>query len=218
MKTINFIIFFTLFFTSVVKADIHTDLTALNSNTQSLNSELTNLSMDQNASCSTLGSLNQGIQALTADMELIIASMSTFSVTTSDLDSLDSVSALIRNMSLEAVRLSNELMLIQTTTELFEYRAALSAMLQLSSDIGDMADRIIITQQLQSANLALTQASILTTMENMVVLSDTFSSLAYNTPLSSIITQSNILTSTMGNLTLTSTNMSSELENLAVSI
>ena len=221
---------------SAVKADTHTDLVLLNSEASSLNTELSTFSMSQDSSCMNLGAINQSIEDFIITLENTMAAMSSFSVTAEDLNSLDSISALVRNMALEAIRLSTELTGITTTADLFEYKAGLDAILQLSTDIGTMADRILemadrilvmadnigamadrilITQQIQSANVALTQASILTTQQNMVLLSDSFSTIAYNLSLGFIMDDSNVLTQNMSALTLTNTNMASELESLA---
>ena len=221
---------------SAVKADTHTDLVLLNSEASSLNTELSSFTMNQEASCMNLGVINQSIEDFIITLENTMATMTTFSVTAEDLDSMDSISALIRNMGIESIRLSTELTGITTTADLFEYKAGLDAILQLSTDIGTMADRILemadrilvmadnigamadrilITQQIQSANVALTQQSILTTQQNMVLLSDSFSTITYNLSLGLIMNDSNALAESMANITLTNTNMSSELENLA---
>jgi hypothetical protein len=121
---------------------------------------------------------------------------------------------------------------------LFEYRAALSAMLRLSDDIGTMADRILemadrilvmadniglmadrilITQQLQNSNVVLTQAAILTTQQNMVALSDSLSTIAYNLTLGQIKYDNQMLSSQMSSTTLTSTNMASALAGIELS-
>jgi len=74
-----------------------------------------------------------------------------------------------------------------------------------------MADRILITQQLQNSNVALTQASILTTMNNMVALSDSFNSIAYNLTLGQLNDDTQDLVNELANVGLTETNMASEL-------
>lgn len=121
------------------------------------------------------------------------------------------------------------------TAELFEYRTALSALLQLSQDIGAMADRIlemsdrilimadniglmsdriITTQVIQSQNLALTQNSILITQQNMVLLSDSLSTIMYNLTLGQIIDSAESLSNEMNQTSLNSGNMQIELESL----
>jgi hypothetical protein len=151
------------------------------------------------------------------------------------MDVLDALSSLSQNMSVESVRLSMELNTITDTAELFEYSAGLNAILQLSQDIGAMADRIlemadrilimadniglmadriITTQVIQSQNLALTQSSILLTQQNMVLLSDSLSTIAYNLTLGQILNNTDLLSNEMNQTTLTSTNMQSELASI----
>jgi hypothetical protein len=151
------------------------------------------------------------------------------------MDTLDDLSSLSQNMSVESVRLSMELNTITNTAELFEYSAGLSAILQLSQDIGAMgdrilemadrilimsdniglmADRIITTQMIQNQNIALTQSSILLTQQNMVLLSDSLSTIAYNVTLGQIINNTDLLSDEMNLTTLNSTNMQSELASI----
>jgi hypothetical protein len=161
--------------------------------------------------------------------------MSSFSVTDADLNVLDNLSSLSQNMSVESVRLSMELNAMADTAELFEYSTGLNAILQLSQDIGAMADRIlemadrilimsdniglmadriITTQMIQNQNIALTQSSILLTQQNMVLLSDSLSTIAYNLTLGQIINNTDLLSNEMNQTTLTNTNMQNELASL----
>ena len=161
--------------------------------------------------------------------------MSSFTVTNTDLDVLDDLSYLSQNMSVESVRLSMELNTITDTAELFEYSAGLNAILQLSQDIGAMADRIlemadrilimadniglmadriITTQVLQNQNIALTQSSILLTQQNIVLLSDSLSTITYNVTLGQIIDNTEALSNEMNQTNFTTNNMQNELATL----
>lgn len=218
-----------------LRADIHTDLQDLSTQGQTLNNELSTFTFNQESSCMKLGALNQSIEAYTAALKNTTETMSTFSVTEADLTALDDLSATVKNMGTESLRLTAELNSIEDVAELFEYRAGLSAMLQLSNDIGTMADRILemadrilimadnigimadrilITQQIQNTNIALTQASILTTQENMVLLSDSLSSIAYNLTLGQIVNDADALSGAFNAMNLDSSNMDSELASL----
>ena len=64
---------------------------------------------------------------------------------------------------------------------------------------------------MQNSNVALTQASILTTMNNMVALSDSFNSIAYNLTLGQLNDDTQDLVNELANVGLTETNMASEL-------
>ncbi len=233
----NFIKFVTLILlTSMpLRADIHTDLQTLLSQTNTLNSTLENLTFNQEGSCAQLRTLNHSIQENTLTIKNITDTMSTFSVTDTDLDVLDGLSSLSKNMSVESVRLSMELNTITDMAELFEYSAGINAILQLSQDIGAMADRIlemadrilimsdniglmadriITTQMIQNQNIALTQSSILLTQQNMVLLSDSLSTISYNLTLGQIINNTDFLSSEMNQTTLTSSNMQTELASI----
>jgi hypothetical protein len=88
----------------------------------------------------------------------------------------------------------------------------------LADNIGTMADRILVTQQLQNTNIALTQASILTTQQNMVALSRTFNTFAYNSGLAGLVSQGNALSSQMGAVTLGRSTMNTQLASVAASV
>jgi hypothetical protein len=215
-----------------LRADIHMDLQNLLTQSNTLNSELESFTFDQNNSCMQMRTLNQSIEANTLNVKNITETMSSFTVTDADLDAMNNLSYLVQNMSVESIRLSMELNTITDTAELFEYSAGLSAILQLSQDIGAMADRIlemsnrilimadniglmadriIATQMIQSQNLALTQSSILLTQQNMVLLSDSLSTVAYNLTLGQIIDNAEVLSNEMNLTTLNSDNMQIEL-------
>ncbi len=218
-----------------LRADIHTDLQDLSIQGQTLNNELSAFTFNQESSCMKLGTLNRSIEDYAAALKSTTETMPSFSVTEADLTVLDDLSVIVKNMGSESLRLTAEMNTIEDVAELFEYRAGLSAMLQLSNDIGTMAnrilemsdrilimadniglmaDRILITQQIQNTNIALTQASILTTQQNMVLLSDSLSSIAYNLTLGQILNDADALSGALNTMNLDSNNMNSELASL----
>ena len=214
------------------QASLTTDLQTLVTDLNGFGSQLAAFQFNGEGSCSELGTLNTSIEDYIATTENITAGLTPFSLTADDMTSLDDLSYLVRNMADDTVRLSWDLRKLEDVQELFQYRAALSAMLRLSDDIGtmanrilemadrilimadnigSMADRILITQQLQNNNVALTQASILTTMNNMVALSDSFNSIAYNLTLGQLNDDTQDLVNELANVGLTETSMASEL-------
>ncbi len=217
------------------KADLTNDLQNLEAQGSAINSLLSLFSFTDQ-SCSDLGLVNQDIEGFVANAEAVTAGLpTTLSISEQDLDALGSLSTMTNEMSINSVRMSIELQSVENVAELFEYRAALSAMLRLSDDIGTMADRIlemadrilvmadnigtmaeriIITQQIQNANLAVTQASLLTTQQNIILLSDSVSSIMYDVTLGQLVSDSNNLLNDMTVLNLTSENMAQELERL----
>jgi len=227
-----------MFYVLPAKASLTTDLQSLLDQGTALNTELSTITVGDGNTCTQLGALNTSIEDYLAGMEMVYSQLAApLTLTVDDLTTLDDLSSLVQNMSVESVRLSWELRSIESAAELFEYRAALSAMLQLSDDIGTMANRILemadrilamadnigvmanrilLTQQLQNANVALTQASILTTQQNMVLLSDSLSSIAYNLTLGMVVTDANNLADEMGMVSITSENMAEQLSRIEV--
>jgi hypothetical protein len=218
------------------RASLTSDLQSLLAQGTALNTELSTITVGDGNTCTKLGTLNTSIEDYLAGIEMVYSQLAApLTLTADDLTSLDDFSNLTQNMSAEAVRLSWELRSIESAAELFEYRSALSAMLRLADDIGTMANRILemadrilamadnigamanrilLTQQLQNANVALTQASILTTQQNMVVLSDSLSSIAYNLTLGMVVTDATNLADEMGMVSLTSDHMAAELSRI----
>lgn len=226
-----------VFSASPSRATLATDLQGLVTQSTVLRDQLADISVDQGGTCTQLGTLNTSMEGYLVTVAGVISRLTVpVTLTSADATALDTLSVLAREMAVDSVRLSWELRNIENVAELFEYRAALSAMLRLSDDIGKMADRILemadlilvmasnidamadrilVTQQLQNSNVALTQSSLLTTQANMVAMSDSLSSIAYNMTLGLVQTDAAILENDMGATTLTSTNMAFELDRLA---
>ena len=222
-----------LLFSLSARATLSTDLQTLVTDLNGINTQLSAISIDGSGSCSQLGTLNTSLEDYTASIEALTAQLSApLSLSSEDMSSLDDLSTLSRSLASEAVRLSWEMRDIQSIKDLIEYRSGLSAMLRLSDDIGAMADRILemadrilamadnigamadrilITQQLQNSNIALTQAALLTTQNNMVQMSNSLSSIAYNLSLGLLNDDTQALVNQMGSVVLTETNMASEL-------
>ena len=217
-------------------ADFTTDLDTLVADLDLISNDLNAISIQNGTACTDLGSINTSIEDYIASVETVTALLAApLSLTVEDLTSLDSLSNTARGMADRSATLSWDLRSIENVYDLVEYRAAVSAMLRLSDDIGTMAgrilemadrilvmadniglmaDRILITQQLQNSNVALTQAAILVTQQNMVALSDSLSSIGYNLSLGLLSDETQLLASNMANTVLTETNMASELGSL----
>lgn len=221
------------FFAPPANAGLTTDLQSLSAGLNTINVQLSTLDPTAGGNCGELGTLNTSLEDYIASLDTVTAGLSTpITLTDTDLASLNELSALALTLSGEAVRLSWQLRNIEGFHAVFEYRAALSAMLRLSDDIGtmanrilemadrilamadnigEMADRILITQQLQNANVSLVQAAILTTQQNMVALSDSLSTIAYNLTLGQLKGETGALSDQFGGTTLTADNMAGRL-------
>lgn len=205
-----------------------------------LDAELAGMTLTAANSCVQLDSANAAIAAFASRIQEVTAGFNALlTLDASSLTSLDSLSALALSMSMRTTALSLDVKSISSVMDMSNYQASLAAMLRLSQDIGvmadrilemankilvmadnigAMADRILLTQQLQNTNVALTQASMLTTQQNMVFLSRTFNTFAYNSGLAGLVSQGNLLSGQMGAVTLDQTNMNTQLALIAVSV
>lgn len=227
----------TLIFSALpAQASLSTDLQALVVQGTTLRTSLAAISVAQGNTCTQLGGFNAALESYLASIQAVYGQLTVpVTLTAADLTALDDLSVLAKGMAADSVRIALELRSIEDVADLFEYRAALSAMLRLSDDIGimadrilemadrilvmadnigAMADRILLTQQLQNANVALTQASILTTQQNMVAMSDSLSTITYNLSLGLVANEANALVGEMGGTTLTSQTMAVDLSAL----
>lgn len=222
-----------LFTPWLAHAHLSTNLQSLITEHTAINQELNSITIAQGDSCTQLGSLNTTIEDYIASIEMVSGQLNTaVSLSSTDLDALDTLSQLSRASADDAVRVALELRDIENLYSLFEYRAALSAMLQLSTDIGTMADRILemasrilvmadnigamadrilLTQQLQNSNILLIQSALLSTQQNMIAMSDSVSSIMYNLTLDQLSSDTQALLDDMNALTLDRFNMSTEL-------
>lgn len=225
---------------SAQASSLSMQLTDLVNQADTLDMQLAGTHITSDNSCSELAMANSALQDLTATIETVTAALtSPVSLTTEDLTSLDDLSNLARSMASSINSMSQDISSLSDLAELFEYQASLAAMLQLSDDIGTMADRILEmankilimadniglmadrilqTMVLQNGNIALTQSSMLATQQNMISLSGTINTLGYNLLLNSVLEDSNILSSTMGSLVLNENNMAIELSALESSV
>lgn len=225
-------------FSLPARADLTTDLQSLVTELDVLNGQLAGMSIDGSGACGELGTLNTSVEDYTDSIEMVTEQLSgPLTLTAGDMTSLDDLSNLSRSMADEAVRLSWEMRDLEDVQDLIEYRTGLNAMLRLSDDIGTMADRIlemadrilimadniglmadriVTTQYLQNSNIAATQSALLTTLDNMVQLSGSLSSIGYNSSLGLLNDESQSLVDDMSNVVLTETNMATELAALEV--
>jgi hypothetical protein len=90
--------------------------------------------------------------------------------------------------------------------------------LLMADNIGIMADRILLTQQIQSINITATQSFILSTQSNMVSLRVTVDTSAYDALLASLVTTGTQLSAEMDNTPLNALNLPFELAELEARI
>ena len=145
----------------------------------------------------------------------------------------------VSSLSNQSSLLSNDITLLQANTNAFILADAITAMLQLSGDIGEMADRIgemadnilimsdniglmadriLETQVIQSENMILTQNTLLQTQTNTLALVSVIETASYDLSLNALITEGNILVAKMTLITLNPWNMSRELEDVQTDV
>ena len=210
-----------------------TDLQALVTQVNGTNSLLSGMSLNADNSCSELGDAIASVESVTTTVEMITAGLTApVSMDLDVLNALDSLSLTSAGISASLPLLSADITSISMVSSQADIQASLDAMLALSDDIGEMADRILemadkilvmadniglmadrilLTQQIQSTNMALTQSTMLTTQQNIILLSNTVDTSVYNTALGSLISTGNALSLDMGAAQLTETNMATEL-------
>lgn len=218
-------------------ATTSTDLAGLVTRLQALDASVTVAAFSPPETCLDVGSLSTSVRDYVAAAEQVSARLSSPThPTAADLDNLAQLGALSLHLALEAKLLSAQMRSVGGTYDLFEIRSGLVAMLQLSRDIGTMADRILemgdrilamadnigamadrilATQRIQSANLAATQAALLVTQQNMVTLTASVSTIGYNVTLGLVKSDGLGLSQQLRGLTLTSGNMGVQLGALA---
>jgi len=217
----------------VETSPLTTDLQALVTQANSINTLISAMSLNLDNSCTELGSAIASVTSFTAAVESVTSGISSpLSVDADSLTALDDLSLASAGIASVLPILSGDISVFSTSADMADIDASLSAMLALSDDIGTMADRIlemadkilvmadniglmadriILTQEIQSANMALTQSSILAAQQNMIVLNVTVDTSVYNLPLANLINTGDLLSIDMGNTVLTESNMSTEL-------
>jgi hypothetical protein len=222
-----------LLFSLPAHAGLTTDLQNLAANLDSIQNQLAWKQFTGGETCSQLGTLSASLEDYVRVAENIQAQLAApLTLATADLTSLNDLTNIAARLAQDSVRLSLELRSVEGVVDVFEYRAALSAMLRLSTDIGKMADRIlemadrilvvaddigamadriVVTQQLQSANMAMIQQALLTTQQNMVAMSGSMSTIAYNVSLAQIKLDTQTLNASVDASSLTPSNMADKL-------
>lgn len=216
------------------------DLQALVTQGNNINTQLSLTTLTADNSCVELERHITSIEAFTTSLENLSASLAApVTVDTDSLSALNDLAAISASIASTLPVFSTNINAMAATANLTDIQAALDAMLILSDDIGTMADRIlemadkilvmadniglmadriIQTQEIQSTNLVLTQASMLSTQKNIITLMATIDTSIYNDTLNSLISTGNILSFDIDNSQLTNTNMDVELSSYSTRV
>ena len=229
-----------MIFSSTAQASLTTDLQGLLSQGNSLDLQMSSTQLTADNMCNELLSLNRATNALIDNIAIVDQGLTApVSLDTDRLNALSDLSTMSVALASQAQFLSLDISAISTTANMVDIADGLNAMLQLSSDIGTMADRIlemadnilimadniglmadriIETQEIQNQNIALTQASILTTQENILTLVSVVSSDNYSLQLTSLLNSGNWTTLDMAATVLNVLNIVHEFSTAASDI
>ncbi len=234
--------FFALFAFSatLLQADLKTDLANINTTMLELNSIISSTDLTSDTMCASLISLNKQAKAIVNEIVLVNESFSTpITLDNETLSLTENLFVTTASLSSQSSLLSDELTLIEPNTNAFILSDSITAMLQLSSDIGEMADRIgemadnilimsdniglmadriLETQVIQSENLAVTQNTLLQTQTNTLALVSVIESASYDLSLNTLITEGNILLAKMSLVALNPWNMASALDEVKTDV
>ncbi len=197
------------------KATVTSDIQILVSQANSLQSQLVDINLTADVICAPLVTAGQATGTLLESIEAVNGSLvAPITIDDSLMAALEDLSMTNVQISDQALRLGTDLQLLAPSVDALSIKDGLTAMLQLSDDIGAMADRIgemadkilimadnigvmadriMLTQEIQSQNLALTQQSILQTQTNMLTLVSVAETASYDLDLNSLVMQGELL-------------------------
>jgi len=209
-------------FSAPARADVATDLQALNTQATALQSYLegVQLNADSTPLCGPLvqadNMARDMVNSITAVDESLAAPLQLDADVLGGIEGLSNTTLSLAN---EALRLSVDLQSLSTAVDMITLKDALAAMLQLSTDIGSMADRIgemadnilvmsdniglmadriLLTQELQNRNVELTINSILQTQTNTLALVSVVEDSSYELDFARLISEGELLAARMG--------------------
>ena len=209
-------------FSAPARADVATDLQALNTQATALQSYLegVQLNADSTPLCGPLvqadNMARDMVNSITAVDESLAAPLQLDADVLGGIEGLSNTTLSLAN---EALRLSVDLQSLSTAVDMITLKDALAAMLQLSTDIGSMADRIgemadnilvmsdniglmadriLLTQELQNQNVELTINSILQTQTNTLALVSVVEDSTYELDFARLISEGELLAARMG--------------------
>lgn len=222
------------------QASLSTDLQALNSQSVTLQSYLAGTDIAANDACARLVEADRMARVIIDGIAAIDQSLTTgILVDTTTLNELDALSGNAVSLANEALGLSTELNTLSTTADAFAIKDGLTAMLQLSDDIGSMADRIgemadkilvmsdniglmadriLVTQQLQSQNLQTSTNTLLTTQSNALQLVAVVEDSSYNVSFDSLIANGGLLAARMSTVVLNPFTLNTQLATVATDV
>lgn len=225
---------------SAALADLTTDLQDLNTQADALHVQLQDTELTADAVCEPLNQANDMARDMIKSIEAVDASLAApLQADAAVYDALDDLVTTSLDIANEGQRLSVDLDGLAGAAEMVTIKDGIAAMLQLSSDIstmadrigamsdkilvmsdniGLMADRILQTQRLQNQNVALTTDSILQTQSNMLTLVSLIEDSTYELSFDGLIYDGNQLAAEMGAVMFSPWMLHHQLEAVAADV
>lgn len=224
----------------LANATLLTDLQSLGSQASSLKTTLAAIQVTGDEACAAVADANQQARDLVAGLDAVNASLAApLQVDADVLTAIDQLTVTGLGLANEALRLSTALKTFAAAADSLTIRNGLNAMLQLSGEIGAMADRIgamsdkilvmadniglmadriLETQQLQSDNLTLTVQSVLQTQTNALSLVQVVEDASYDLTIASVIENGNLLAAKMSAVVLSPWTMATKMAAVAADV
>lgn len=216
------------------------DLQNLVVQAQGLDTQLKTISLASDSVCGPLVQADQAAHALVNSISQVNDNLAApLQVDDETLTALETLSALNTSLANESLRLSVDLGGLSSTTQAITLKDGIVAMLQLSDDIGAMADRIgemadkilvmsdniglmadriILTQQIQNQNILVTQQSMLQTQTNILTLVSVVETDTYNLTLEQLVVDGQLLAARMAAVVLNPLTMKTQLSTVATDV
>ena len=234
-------VFFVLvLFAQSAHATLATDLQNLNTEATTLNTYMASISLNADTVCGPLLEANTMARNLINSITQVDDSLA--APLTVDADVYNALDQLVETglgIANEALRISVDINTLSTLANAITIKDGITAMLQLSDDIGTMADRIgemsdnilvmadnigvmadriLVTQELQNQNIALTTSSILQTQTNMLSLVSIFETASYDATFDNLFAQGELLATRMMAVAFNPWTMDDQLRDVAADV
>jgi hypothetical protein len=222
------------------QATLLDDLNGLVAQSQALDTQLKDITLTGDTVCGPLVAANQAARDLVNNITQIDQGLAApLQVDVDILTALNQLAALTPNLASENLRLSVDLQTLSQTGQAITIKDGIVAMLQLSDDIGTMADRIgemadkilvmsdniglmadriIATQEIQNENIQLTQQSILQTQTNMLTVTSLVETSTNDLTLNQLVIDGNLLAAKMMAVILNPFTMKTQLATVATDV
>ncbi|WP_345974520.1 hypothetical protein [Sulfurimonas sp. HSL3-7] len=228
---------FMLFTGMPAAAALNDDLQDLVFQSEALEGELSTLELNASSVCSPLLQVNQMARDMVNAIAAVDESLSApLQIDADTLDALEQLSVTNLSLANEALRLSLDLQQLDNAASVLTVKDGITAMLQLSDDIGTMADRIgemadkilvmadnidimadriIATQEIQSANMTSSVDTLLQTQTNALTLVSVIETSTRELDYDALISDGMELSSRMHSVMLSPWTMKYQLQSVA---